>query len=147
MMIPTMPSVSNSTMAQLQNRWEHRLRRAQELQDRYPAAADPLRFYEIVLGFQHDVSRELTQQIRLETALREQLDLSFLTSKSPAILNLAIEHGPGHLREKAQSIHAAGEPALREMLESAIVNDAKLDSSARFLAFAIFQPVVEDLQL
>src|SRR5437870_947785 len=138
---PNMVSSPKSGPNDPRTRWDRRIRRAQELQDHHPAAADPLRVYEVVLGFQRDLAGDLQQSVHLDQPLRQQIDIASLVSRFPAILALAIEHGTEPLRQQAQILQNAGAANWRKTLESA-VDGTRVEpiSPDSFFARACLQP-------
>lgn len=128
--------------------WERRIRRARELQDDHPAAADPLRFYELVLGFQRELASDFSKPaIRSDVPLREQIDVELVSSRFPDILALAAESGPEALRRRARAVQHESEASWRSMLQAGLEiarpNPSVLDG---FFALACLQPIAESLQ-
>jgi FdhE protein len=131
-----------------QRRWENRIRRAQELQEKHSPAAAPLRFYEVILGFQGELAGQLKPSIRPEIPLREQIDVPVVALAIPSLLHLAAKHGPEALRLHARELHQAGETSWTRVIESALaVSGSDLGAFDSFFARACLQPIAENLQM
>lgn len=129
--------------------WNARIVRARELQEEYAAAAAALRFYEVTLDFQRDVSRRSNLAVNRNIGLREQIDISSVFAEVPGILRLASADGPDKLRREARRLGAAGEEFWRELLLRNIfpTNQGSDHPAEDFFARACLQPVAESLQL
>lgn len=129
-------------------RWEVRIRRAQELGGKHPAIANALRFYETALTFQADVATRPANAINPAVPLRQQVDLTTVCSTMPALLSLSAEHGPDQLRFEAQKVLQLGEDRWRQLVEAALVPGGVISvASDDFFARACLQPVAENLQV
>jgi len=103
--------------------WGERIDRARALIPTYPFAAEGLRFYIQVAGFQrslyHDIEKTLKDSPKapFEGALRGELDLFVLLPKFSAFLSLIKEVAPGPLREAAALLAQQGPSQWRPLLE------------------------------
>jgi FdhE protein len=130
-----------------QRRWEKRIDRARELQERQQAAGALLRFYEVVLGFQREFAADFQASIRREAPLREQVDVAVASLGIPPLLALAAKHGPEALGLHARNLQHAGERSWQQILQSELVeNGSDLNALDRFFARACLQPMAEYLQ-
>lgn len=106
-----------------------------------------MRFYEAVLEFQRDVALSSEAVVDPVRPLREQLDLSFASSKIFSILRIAVDFGPEWLAAKAKELQEAGEANWRVVLERALIGgQAESDVAADFFARSCLQPILENLQ-
>ena len=128
-------------------RWTNRILRARELREVHPANAAALRFYEAVLQFQFDIARLSTSPANAGVPLRDQIDLAFVSSRIPALFSLCVKFGPTALGMEASKLQEAGKAKWRELFESAIsVNDRLESVTNDFFTRACLQPVAESLQ-
>lgn len=128
-------------------RWQPRLARIRDLQSDFPDVP-ALAFYELVLQFQSRVTELFRPQIRNCIPLRDQIDISALTSQVPVILKLSAEHGPELLRDKASQLSAEGEQKSQEILRTTLHSEsAQPEAIDDFVARACLQPLAENLQL
>lgn len=132
---------------ELEERWRLRLARAHQLLELVPNAPG-LALYQATLHFQGALSRRWRHSVATGVPLREQIDVSALSSEIPAILDVSIAHGPHLLRSEAQKLRGAGEetflPLLRECLSS---KNPSLNGALSFFARACLQPAAENLRL
>src|SRR5579862_1066552 len=126
-------------------RWENRIERARELQERHPAAAEAMRFYELVLEFQSKVTKKFNFKLDPQIPFRHQIDLFSLSTNFADLLDLTVRHGSGTLRSRAQELLNEGETNWRALLQSELVR-SDLELLDRFFARACLQPVAEYLQ-
>jgi FdhE protein len=129
----------------LQRRWESRIDRARELQQQYVPSAVVLRFCQAVLEFQRDVAISSESVVDPVRPLREQLDLSYASSKMFSILHIAANSGPEWLAAKAKEVQKAGEDNWRERLQRALVG-TESEPVDDFFARSCLQPILENLQ-
>lgn len=130
-----------------EERWRRRLARAHELLDLVPNAPG-LDLYQATLHFQAGLSRRWRPSVAVGVPLREQIDVSALSSEMPAILDVSTAHGPHLLQSAAQKLKAAGEEAFVPLLRDSLsLKNSSLDGALGFLARACLQPVAENLQL
>lgn len=128
-------------------RWRLRLTRARELMDLVPDAAG-LDLYRTTLQFQASLSRRFRQPVAAALPLRDQIDVSLLSSEMPAIVELSIAHGPPLLQSEAQKLRETGEKEFIPLLQAALsLKSPSLDGVPAFFARACLQPVAENLQL
>lgn len=112
--------------------WNRRIARAQDLEDRYPAAAELLRFYRRIARFQRDLEADLAE---LEELSR---DLSLHPARLPhpllhyrwRLLQLIQQDGPPKL------VKAAGSLMRKEDWDPA-------DPAPRFVARVLMQPYAQ----
>ena len=123
--------------------WTRRVQRARELAERHPAAAELLRFYAEVLGFQGRLAKELTQRADPTVALRAQIDVSPAVEQFADLLNIVSTLGPAPLAAAATQLHREGAAWWREMLQQGDEDD----ELRRFFVLACLQPLAERLQL
>ncbi|MBI2933241.1 MAG: formate dehydrogenase accessory protein FdhE [Planctomycetes bacterium] len=81
--------------------WEHRLRRAEELQQAWPFAREILQFLRAVTSFQQDIYRRVRSTPVLK---RNRLDTALLASYFPPLLALVERYGPRDLWTQAQRL-------------------------------------------
>jgi FdhE protein len=129
------------------SRWEAQVRRARELSGEHSPAYDLLHFYEMVLLFQRDTAAACAAKLDSTVPLREQIDFAFASSRIPALLALAAEHGPEALSVHARQLKEEGPASWQTMLESALVQGKSgLDPMHDFFARSCLQPIAEKLQ-
>lgn len=107
----------------------------------------PLRFYQAVLAFQHDLASDLKITVDPSRPLRSQIDLDFAYSKIPALLALVREQGPENLRRRSlwgQDSKNGWEYQLKAMLTG---EPRDLDPVESFFPRACLQPMAERLQV
>jgi FdhE protein len=129
-------------------KWDLRLRRARELATAYPSAAEGLRFYEAIAGFQQSFYASLEaesgpgKQERPPGSLREELELPRLLPGFPRFLALAQEIAPPPLARKAAQLEAA---RWEGVLADVWRETGTLDPAEALLAWAFLQPYAEHL--
>lgn len=149
------------------DKFDRRIRRAQQLAAAHAYAAEGLRFYERLCGFQQSLYAALAaasgtaKSARPPGALRDELDLAFLLPWFGSFLTLLGEIAPAPLAEAAANLAGAGGPLGQDLLvefwradpeiESAlppldkVIAWAFLQGYAEFLADHTEQPVAESL--
>lgn len=130
-----------------EERWRFRLTRARELADLVPDAPG-LDLYQATLEFQAGLASRWRQPVTAATPLRDQIDISALSSEMPAILELSIAHGPPLLQSEAQKLRERGEQAFIPLLQAGLSSkNSSLNGVPAFFVRACLQPVAENLQL
>jgi FdhE protein len=145
-MTPVMAVTAKSGSSDCERRWRSRVRRAQELEERHRAAADPLRLYEIVLGFQSELASDFGAPVRPDVPLRGQIDLTVASLAIPSLLALVMKHGPEALSLHARGLRQSGETSWLRILDSALANEPDQNALNSFLARACLQPMAENIQ-
>jgi FdhE protein len=129
-------------------KWDQRIRRAAELATKHSFAAEALRFYERIAGFQKSLYASL------ETAsdtgsLRNELELGFLLPRFPSFLALIESIAPAPLAQSAAELSAGKEMRWREVLEEfwrdGEEGAATLLAAEALLAWTFLQPYAEHL--
>ena len=132
----------------VEQRWQTRIERARELQDRHAPAAKILRFYEAVLGFQQDVARSSTGLDDPIRKLREEIDIECALAKLPELLALSVESGPKGLSARAEALQHYDRGRLRKFfLEITATSSAPQDEVTWFFTRTCLQPIAENLQI
>ena len=125
------------------SKWDQRIRRADELAAAHPFAAEGLRFYAALAGFQKSLYEGLEPG---NGALGGDLDRSALLPWFPSFLELIQQIAPQPLAQSATSLIAAGEARCGELLETFWKEGAEaLDPAEGLLAWAFLQPYAEHL--
>ena len=125
------------------SKWDQRIRRADELAAAHPFAAEGLRFYAALAGFQKSLYEGLEPG---NGALGGDLDRSALLPWVPSFLELIQQIAPQPLAQAATSLIAAGEERWGELLETFWKEGAEaLDPAEGLLAWAFLQPYAEHL--
>jgi FdhE protein len=125
------------------NKWDRRLQRADELAAAHPSAAEGLRFYSGLAGFQKSLYEGLEPGMG---SLEGDLDRSSLLPWFPPFLALVQQIAPPPLAQPAAALSAAGEARWGELLEEFWrEGPAELDPAEGFLAWAFLQPYAEHL--
>lgn len=109
-------------------------------------AVEPLRFYELVLRFQAEVAESFESAFDFARPLREQIEPQFAASKMAMLLELATEHGPKTVADRAQELGRLNLGAWGNTLESAIAGEGQQNALDDFLSRACLQPIAENLQ-
>ena len=117
----------------VEQRWQARVERARELQQRHAPAAEILRFYEAVLEFQQGVARSFDGVYKPDVPLRKQIDKELAVAKLRELLAVAIKFGPKKLRTF--------------LLPAAATLPEPQDEVTEFFLRASVQPMLENLQL
>jgi FdhE protein len=117
------------------------------LRDEYPPAAEILRFYEKVLGFQRTVALQSQYAVDAARPLAEQIDLPGACRHMTALLSLATVDGTEVLRQAARRLLQADEGARAQLLQAALRESTLApDSVDGFFPLACLQPILENLQ-
>lgn len=102
--------------------WDERIKRAEELAERYEYAAEVLKFYTKVVGFQKDLYVRLGSALgddlkkREEDSLRDKLDLDLLLPSFWPFLALVQQSGPPNLSQFASQLSESTEREWQELL-------------------------------
>jgi FdhE protein len=131
-------------------KWEQRLRRAEELAARYPFAAEGLRFYAALAGFQKSFYGGLTPgHGALQGALQGKIEPAAVLPWLGPYLALIQEIAPAPLAQAAAELSAAGEESqgalLDEFWRQGHQGETEIDPAAALLAWAFLQPYAEHL--
>jgi FdhE protein len=115
-------------------RWDRRIERAQELEERYPAAAELLRFYRAIARFQRDMQRDF------EGLVNPPRDLSL----HPGRLPQAVQRYCGRLLRLLQE---EGTPVLAEAAGNLMYQADwdPADPAPRFISRVLVQPYAQFL--
>jgi len=125
------------------SKWDHRIRRADELAAAHPFAAEGLRFYAALAGFQKSLYEGLEPR---NGALGGDLDRSALLPWFPSFLELIQQIAPQPLVQSAAALRGAGETRWGELLETFWKEKAEdLDPVEGLFAWAFLQPYAEHL--
>lgn len=128
--------------------WESRIRRARELAEQYPAAAEVLGFYAEVAAFQREIFEAAAAEhlhadpMRLRDQLFELFAPSAL-SRFSALLQLVEKQGPPGLAQAARALRQRNPEEWRSLPKSGFVSD----EAQRFFVRACRQPLAEYLAL
>jgi len=136
--------------AQARNsKWDKRVRRAGELAERSPHAAEVLTFYRRVLEYQgtlHAAIFALPLPAESGAELREQLDVKAVLPYFAGLLDLVEEHGPAKLASEARAMRGARPEQWAEALQSELAaQDNPERQSSSFFARVLLQPYAERL--
>jgi formate dehydrogenase maturation protein FdhE len=149
-------------------KWDHRIRRANELASSYPFAAEALGYYARVATFQKSVYVEIQKalgtspRISSDRPLRDELDFFLLLPKFPGFLSVIEEIAPVPLAQAAATLARKGSMAWQRTIEDFWYSDSELagsedveqdessnqsraSSSGRALAWIFLQPYAEYL--
>src|SRR5947199_5428884 len=124
------------------NKWDRRLQRADELAAAHPFAAEGLRFYAALAGFQKSLYEGLAPG---NGALGGELDRSTLLPWFGPFLTLVQQIAPQPLAQSAAALSAAGGDRWGELLEEFWKEGAALDPVEGLLAWTFLQPYAEHL--
>ncbi|HVT58607.1 MAG TPA: formate dehydrogenase accessory protein FdhE [Thermoanaerobaculia bacterium] len=137
------------------SKWDKRIQRAQELASKHPFAAEGLRFYERIAGFQKSLysrveeARGTVMTARLPGALREEFDLSILLPRFAPFLSLIAESAPPPLSQAAAELGAAGvarwQDLLVEFWQAGADSAPDLTAAEALIAWTFLQPYAEVL--
>ena len=134
--------------------FEARIRRAEELERRYPFAAELLQFFQRVARFQAALCEQIPRTwgnqalIPPEKSVRSELNLVPLLPRFPAFLELARQHAPKPLSETASAMERNGSSvwiaALADYwaLGGRRAEEAE-DARSEFLCRGFLQPLAE----
>jgi len=122
----------------MQDVWERRIRRSEELQRQWPFAQEVLRFFRAVTSFQQDTYRRVESAAKPDSP---KLDTRFLASFFPSFLALVERHGPPDLSQLAQKFKDREEADWEKMLLGYWNRTGPGgDLSVQFFPKAILQP-------
>jgi len=135
------------------SQWDRRIRRAHELAGVYPFAAEILRFYQQMAGFQRDLYVQVSSVSNGQAdgrnggSLREELDLFVVLPRFPAFLSLIHEVGPVELARSANELMEQGKDRWTNLLTAYWTEDHPDDFPAenplQFFPRAFLQPYAE----
>jgi FdhE protein len=135
--------------------WDKRIERARELAVTQPVAAEGLRFYERLAGFQRSlyarVEAELgkDKEMRPAGSLREELDLFVLLPAFPSFLALVEAAAPGPLSQATAELSARGparwQEVLHEFWRAGADVPAELTAAEALISWTFLQPYAEYL--
>jgi FdhE protein len=134
-------------------KWDRRIQRAAELAAAQPFAAEGLRFYERLAGFQRSLYGDLfavsgtERKPRPPGSLRDELELSILLPKLSPFLSLLQSIAPPPLAQSAAALSAAGRTRWEEALRGfwRMPEAAPLTETESLIAWAFLQPYAEHL--
>lgn len=129
-------------------KWESRLRRAQQLATVYPFAAEGLRFYGAVAGFQQSLYEGLPGAERIARppgSLREELEPVRLLPAFSRFLSFVQQIAPPPLANSAAELGAAGGGRREGALTDLLQETGPSDPAEALLAWAFLQPYAEHL--
>jgi FdhE protein len=137
------------------NKWDARIRRANELATEYSFAAEALRFYERVAQFQKSLYADIEPEGGARAAIsslpspRPELDFIFLLPRFRAMLSLIEGKGPASLSSSASVLRNQGSQRWQEALAAfwqaspGIPRD--LSEVEKLIAWIFLQPYAECL--
>lgn len=127
--------------------WDDRIARAGKLAREYPFAAEILKFYADVAGFQKILYRQAAAEsaplVQDSRPLQERLNLQLALQHLPTLLSLVEKHGPPGLAGAARELREQGQQHWLEMLNAGI--NGERGEPAHFFARAALQPLAEYL--
>jgi FdhE protein len=130
--------------------WQQRIRRAEQLSEQHPFAAEILAFYLHVAGFQQNLWQRLrsvpASASRGQTVvlLSGQPELPELLNSFPQFFSLVEEKAPASFAQTARELRNSPTTDWSELLNrSWSANDAPPVAPEDFLAFAFLQPYAE----
>lgn len=139
-------------------KWDQRIARARELAGRYPFAAQGLRFYEQITGFQKTLYESLAagrgaaQPARPPGSLREELELILLLPWFASFLSFVEDIAPSPLAEAAATLRAEEGERWEEVLDEfwrlgaeGAAAAGRLTAPEFLLAWTFLQPYAEVL--
>lgn len=139
------PTVSNEDDA--------RIRRAESLRSRHPAASELLEFYKHVVSFQKRLRANMARANQLKSGgvalagLRDELDLTVLLPHFRGYLSVVESHAPHALAESARQFALLPSESWISSLEAywqhAGIYDQQVGAFAQFLPRAFLQPYAE----
>ena len=129
--------------------WAKRIRRAADLAERYPSAAEVLTFYQHILEFQKTISDDISlrslSSLDPGKAFREQLDVNAAAGRLPDLLALVEKKGPSKLAAEAGALSRTGSEE-EEKLVSNFVQELEGETELHtFFARVLLQPYAEYL--
>lgn len=134
--------------------WQRRIARAEELEARYPFAAEILRFYAAIARFQAKLYWEIEDSGPVRAILAEENPFGRelergITKRFGEFVSVVEENAPGKLREAAWELKRSDESASFEMLTrfwSRSDRPASDDRTQDFFARAFLQPYAAALR-
>jgi FdhE protein len=129
-------------------KWDQRIRRAAELAAAHPFAAEGLRFYERVAGFQKSLYADLEAGGDTPGSLRDELELSLLLPWFAPFLSLIESIAPPPLAQSAAELSAGRDrwgETLAEFWRSGRQDTAALTDTEALIAWTFLQPYAEHL--
>ena len=131
-------------------KWDQRIQRAIELAAAHSFAAEGLRFYERIAGFQKSLylgfaGNGAAKKVRLPGSLRDEFELFTLLPWFAPFLSFVQEIAPPPLAQAAAALSAAGTARWEVVLDEFWKGDATLDPAEALLAWAFLQPYAEHL--
>ena len=131
-----------------QERWQQRIRRAEQLALKHPFAKEILDFYQHVASFQKTLGASIAASSKdishRAGALRDALDLTVLLPHFRGYLWTIEQYAPPALRESARQMAGLSASAWIASLESywkhGGVDDQQTGAFAQFLPRAFLQP-------
>jgi FdhE protein len=134
--------------------WDRRIRRAEELAARHSSAAEALRFYGRIAGFQQSLYADLearsgtAQRVRSPGTLRDGFELDLLLPHFAPFLALIQEAAPPPLAQSAAELSAGRErwgEVLEEFWRAGGPDTAALTPAEALIAWTFLQPYAEHL--
>jgi FdhE protein len=133
---------------------EARIRRAEFLAQKYPFAAEVLKFYSGIAAFQRELSKKIPGTLGVqpvfsdEKRVRSELNLALLLPQFPDLLDLVRQHAPAPLSEAATAMKAKKQAAWLAALADYWAlggrrNEACEDARNDFLCRAFLEPYAE----
>jgi FdhE protein len=134
--------------------WQRRTQRAEELARQYPFAAEILRFYGEVVGFQKDLYRRLEGSAGQKHSPKAQVagppELGLLLARFRPFLSAVQAHGPAQLAQAARELEAASADSQTQLLNAFWDGMGTGDPPAgpeQFFARAFLQPYAEFVRM
>jgi FdhE protein len=132
----------------VKNPWQQRMRRAEQLADQYPFAAEMLGFYLHVARFQQGLHQRLEPVSANQSAvlLSGRAEFAELLSSFPTFLSLIEEKAPKRFAQIAHELRNSPTSDWSELLNHCwSANDEPPAAAPEFLALAFLQPYAESL--
>jgi len=126
--------------------WQQRIRRAEQLAEQHPFAAEVLTFYRHIANFQLELYHRLQPFSAGRTPVfsSEQPELSLLLESFTQFLSLVNEKAPPSFARTARELHNSSATDWSELLNHCwSANEQPPAAPADFLAFAFLQPYAE----
>ncbi|HTG34667.1 MAG TPA: formate dehydrogenase accessory protein FdhE [Thermoanaerobaculia bacterium] len=133
------------------DKWDQRIRRARELAGTYPFAAEGLRFYERLAGFQKSLYADLAaasgpaKQVRPPGSLRDEPATFVLLPRFAPFLSFIEEIAPPPLAQAAAGLSAQGKMRWEVLLDEFWRQDEALTAAEALIAWTFLQPHAEHL--
>jgi FdhE protein len=137
----------------IRSKWDQRIERAQELAAAHPFAAEGLRFYEQIAGFQKSLYDALAaengpgKKARAPGSLRDELELLRLLPWFASFLGFVADVAPPPLAQAASGLCSTGssrwEAVLDDFWRSGGQGAEPLNEAESLLAWAFLQPYAE----